>query len=570
MSTHSRMDELDLLRAAAPDPGEPEVDVTARSRADLRRAIRDARQNADPETWPDDSKELARRAPLPSGRRRLPGAPRPVLVALALSLVLALAIGGAVALLKGNEGSEQPTRDRTPADPDGLFGDRQGLPTDPNAPTVFLVPGTLPDGFQLVQVTGGGRPSTVGGSAGSPEVDRVQRWVRLDDANERPAEVLSIQWGPGAAALDSIPGLPTASTGAPPDDLLEPYRHNSVPATIRGHEGLYSLGGLVWEEPQGQVVSVSGTKSPEGIQDPSIAPLPQELLQQVAEALTPREDGGFDLPAPPADFEFAAEFPGYASTGTNVRSITYRGPYERGVRIQMVDNTDAPPGANFYFSSARRTEVRGRPALLTPFLNGGDGEGYGQSTFFMGAANLFLQWLEPNGTRVTISGVGLSETELRAIAEGLAPVDQPSWMALQDQVVLDPQGYPNPTGPPPTDEDAARQQVTAVFVEALSSDTSLDERIALVDDSTGLRDAYNDAGRLQPQALADFTVDVHDVRFVNATEAAVLYELVVPSVMPGLVDQERAGRLVLVDGEWKVSRDTVCGILGFAQAACDP
>ncbi|MGH9048842.1 MAG: hypothetical protein ACRDY4_03840 [Acidimicrobiia bacterium] len=384
--------------------------------------------------------------------------------------------------------------------------------------------------------------------------------------------MLSIQWGPGVAALDSIPGLPTASTEAPPEDLLEPYRRDSVPAAVRGREGLYSerLGSLVWEEPEGQVVNVSGTQSPEGIQDPGITPLPPELLHQVAEALAPREDGGFDLPTPPAGFEFAAEFPGFASTGTDLRSITYRGLYERGVRIQMVDNTDTPPGTNFYFSSARRTEVRGRPALLTPFLNGGDGEGYGQSTFFMGATNLFLQWLEPNGTRVTISGVGLSESELRAIAEGLESVDQPSWAGPQNQVVVDPPAHPDPTGPPPADEDAARRQVTEVFVAALSSDTPLDQRIAMVDNSTGLRDAYADAAQWQPQALADFTVEIHDVRFMNAEEAAVLYELVVPSVAPGLFEQERAGRAVLVNGEWRVSRETVCGILGFAHATCDP
>jgi len=305
MSTNSRMDELDLLRAAAPDPGEPDVDVTGRYRADLRRAISEERENTDAAASPDDRKELARPVPVPSTRRRrLPGA-RPVLVALTLSLVLALAVGGIVALLNSNEGSDPPTRDRTPADPEGLFGDRQGIPADPNAPTLFLVPGTLPDGFQLVQVTGGGlaAPGTV--SSGSPEVGRIQRWVRLDDAQERPADVLSIQWGPGVAALDSLPGMPTASTGAPPDDLLEPYRHDSVPATIRGREGLYSnsLGALVWEEPEGQVVNVSGTKSPEGINDPSIAPLPRELLQQVANALTPRDDGGFDLPTPPVGFD---------------------------------------------------------------------------------------------------------------------------------------------------------------------------------------------------------------------------------------------------------------------------
>jgi hypothetical protein len=126
------------------------------------------------------------------------------------------------------------------------------------------------------------------------------------------------------------------------------------------------------------------------------------------------------------------------------------------------------------------------------------------------------------------------------------------------------------TGPPPANEAAARQIVTETFVSANDADTPLRRRIGYVDNPKGLEDAYEAASRSFPEALANYTVEVRDVSFTNKNEAIVVYDLLAPGA-PVTEFPNRRGEVVRIDGEWKVTRATVCGILGLAQAGgCGP
>ncbi len=540
------MNELDLLRAA-PDPGQPAPETVARHQRELRRVI------------------AAAGLPEPSPQRK-PRRSR-VLVPLAVGLAIATVAGMTLGIVNRRD-TDDAAQDRTQiVTSDDLFGGRS-TPSGASHPPLFLVPRSVPEGFALLQASGTGHAAEAGTiRSGSPEIDRIQRWVRLDAARERPVELLEISWGPGVAAIARLhPELQPPSQPTGPVDLLESYRDGSVTVTVRGRVGFYSVrkGVLAWEEPRGQVVRVSARTPTTSLQDFQTEPLSRELIMGVAEGLVTRAGGGFDLSTPPTGFELAGEWSGLSDGGTNPRVLIYKDPFDRGFRLQLVDDTGQPPGMSLSFANTRLVDVRGRTAVVGPHLSSAN---MSTGQLFLFGADQNVQWLEPDGTRVTLSGVGITEPELLAIARSLEPVDEQTWLNLQSPPPVGPT-LPSAAGPPPADEAAARQAVIEVFGAANNSGTPLARRITLVDDPAGLRDAYREAASSQPEAMANYRVEIHDVRFLSATEAAVRYDLVAQATIgsfPG-----RTGRAVFVDGEWKVSRSTVCGLLSLAQATCAP
>ncbi len=65
------------------------------------------------------------------------------------------------------------------------------------------------------------------------------------------------------------------------------------------------------------------------------------------------------------------------------------------------------------------------------------------------------------------------------------------------------------------------------------------------------------------------TVTADIVRFVNDREARVLFTIQVGAPMNQTFGG-RIGRAVLIDGEWKVARETFCEFMGFAGVQCPP
>jgi hypothetical protein len=127
---------------------------------------------------------------------------------------------------------------------------------------------------------------------------------------------------------------------------------------------------------------------------------------------------------------------------------------------------------------------------------------------------------------------------------------------------------PKPDGPPPADEDRARDEVTEAFEVAYAGAGTAEERLSRIDDSEGLEE-------LRQQVLVDFpltpldelSVRVEKVRFLNRKTAAVRYTIVLPGYsIPEFPN--RIGRAVLVGRTWKVTRQTLCNDLTLGGVSC--
>jgi hypothetical protein len=131
-----------------------------------------------------------------------------------------------------------------------------------------------------------------------------------------------------------------------------------------------------------------------------------------------------------------------------------------------------------------------------------------------------------------------------------------------------PPALPEP-GEQPADPAAAKQQIEAAFATAYDGgpgDTP--EKRAVVEDSgslVGVMDQIRN-GSFAEQ-VKNASGQVTEVVFVSPTEAAVRYDITVEnsSSFTG-----RIGRAKLIDGVWKVARETVCEDIALASGTCPP
>jgi hypothetical protein len=121
---------------------------------------------------------------------------------------------------------------------------------------------------------------------------------------------------------------------------------------------------------------------------------------------------------------------------------------------------------------------------------------------------------------------------------------------------------------PPSDRGAAVEEIERVFETAIGSDTSDDERMALIEGGSNLGPTLElIRQRLPPDQRADAYVEY--VRLLSEDEGEVHFVL----VYPGGVSAPRfpfAGHAVLSDGRWKVARDTWCRLIGTIGIPCPP
>ena len=122
-----------------------------------------------------------------------------------------------------------------------------------------------------------------------------------------------------------------------------------------------------------------------------------------------------------------------------------------------------------------------------------------------------------------------------------------------------------PTGPPPADPDAAEAAIDETFHLAFDAGVPEEQRFAVVEDGGELAEAGRAAAAKYPEAAASISVTVHSVTFIDATHAAVNFELLYEDAML-LGPQD--GDAVFVDGRWKVSRATRCRIIEQAGVSC--
>ncbi|HVM40306.1 MAG TPA: hypothetical protein VM618_05955 [Acidimicrobiia bacterium] len=114
----------------------------------------------------------------------------------------------------------------------------------------------------------------------------------------------------------------------------------------------------------------------------------------------------------------------------------------------------------------------------------------------------------------------------------------------------------------PDDPEAARAEITAAFETFLDGTNPREERIAAVQDADELSETFTAAGEAEPPGV---TGEVANIAFTGADSATVLFNILVNGTvaLPNF-----PGEAVMVDGEWKVSRTTVCDLLAQSGVTC--
>jgi len=301
----------------------------------------------------------------------------------------------------------------------------------------YLLPQHVPAGFTLVRTADG----TAATSPTPQEWTRTQRWAKFDQTGAPIADI-DVQWGRSPQ-----------SAGSRPADALEQYRAGGTPVAVRGHAGLVSPeeGWLVWEERPGDIVYVTAKAVPAYGQN---APaLPRTVLDQVAASLRQRPDGGFDVTNAPSGFVRLAEWPATGYEGVQPRAALYQGSFGRAFQVHLVDETQQPPGSSPLLAENRRVTIKGAAGMLTRFLTTPPVVLVDGAPLFSNGSR-YLQWIDAEGTRVTISGRGLDDATLVEIARSLAPVDAATWArhrntSVPPTLVPLPSLTPGTTAPPP-------------------------------------------------------------------------------------------------------------------------
>jgi hypothetical protein len=117
------------------------------------------------------------------------------------------------------------------------------------------------------------------------------------------------------------------------------------------------------------------------------------------------------------------------------------------------------------------------------------------------------------------------------------------------------------------DADAAEEAIEHAFETALDAEASIVDRCRAIERGADLGSAMDELrARYAPAQNVDVSVDY--VRFVSDDEAEVRYSLLLPHLGPsGFV---QTGHARLVEGEWKMSRDTWCNLVSMAGVQCPP
>jgi hypothetical protein len=115
----------------------------------------------------------------------------------------------------------------------------------------------------------------------------------------------------------------------------------------------------------------------------------------------------------------------------------------------------------------------------------------------------------------------------------------------------------------PAGSTAAAEQVTMAFIVWLDG-ANPDLSATAVERGEELRATFEEARKVIP--FADrYSGRVSSVKFLDADTASVTYSIFANRV---LVRPDLEGQATLVDGEWKVSRDTACAALEPSGVKC--
>jgi hypothetical protein len=126
-----------------------------------------------------------------------------------------------------------------------------------------------------------------------------------------------------------------------------------------------------------------------------------------------------------------------------------------------------------------------------------------------------------------------------------------------------------PTGPPPEDEEAARQAVFDAFMNTM--EVGADGRTLInVEDGAALAECAEEIRRRVGQLVDQTETVVEHIKFLDATTAIVWSTTLLHGRPPHPGLNRAEGRAVFVDGRWKVARDTMCLRWSYAGVHCPP
>lgn len=196
------------------------------------------------------------------------------------------------------------------------------------------------------------------------------------------------------------------------------------------------------------------------------------------------------------------------------------------------------------------TPVEGLAVLVAPAARGVD-----------------LDALDGVDDEVTLTALDAEGAEV-----GRAEVD---WVAYEERGTVEPDECTPPTELPapgeeqPADPAAAEAGVRATW-DAAFGQPARTPTGDLFDDPTGLDQAEAAfRARQGDEVLAGVTVPIDGVVFADAETAYVTYTVHVPAL--DLAYDDRFAVLVLEDGTWKVTRDSVCALLSIGGGpVCPP
>jgi len=126
-----------------------------------------------------------------------------------------------------------------------------------------------------------------------------------------------------------------------------------------------------------------------------------------------------------------------------------------------------------------------------------------------------------------------------------------------------------PTGPPPDDEDAARRAIEDAFVHQM--EVGADGRTLInVEDGAALAECAKLVRARVGQAAEQAEQVIDHVKFLDATTAVVWVTTLLNGRPPLTALWRRECRAVVVDGRWKVSRESMCEVWSYAGVQCPP
>jgi hypothetical protein len=133
----------------------------------------------------------------------------------------------------------------------------------------------------------------------------------------------------------------------------------------------------------------------------------------------------------------------------------------------------------------------------------------------------------------------------------------------------------------PDDRDAAEAAVEDAFETVFSADAAVELRCAAIEGGTNLAETMAEVSE-RFTAAAGLDVAVEQVRFLSDDEAEVSFVLLFPGgpgpgafapigpMGPGTARLAEVGHAVLVDGAWKVARETYCRLVQRVGVQCPP